>query len=339
MLEPTQHYSPDSGTDAPLFVRQFWFDCFEKHINTLGAPGRLPLTDEPNSKVLPFIAGKGLLNSRKLLSMSNYYSPVFGLINHDTTETLSPNELTGEALDFLQQQDSINLFPLYELQADAWLDTFKQIGFSGQRYQHSVNWFHDDIQSIEQYWSLRPQRLINTLRRKRDLMKKQGDFKTIIFANGSRDELLKLLIDYHHVYYHSWKQTEPYPAFIDSIAEYTHLLNELRLGVIYHQEKPIAAQLWFVLNETAFIFKLAHVEGYTKFSPGTVLTAAMLENVIEQDRVNRIDFLTGNDDYKQDWMSNKRTLFGIYSCNKRSTKGLYLNLLNQAGLMRKKYLF
>ncbi len=40
--------------------------------------------------------------------------------------------------------------------------------------------------------------------------------------------------------------------------------------------------------------------------------------MIDTDRVNEIDFLTGNDAYKQDWMSERRERF-LLSCI-RNTK-------------------
>jgi hypothetical protein len=42
-----------------------------------------------------------------------------------------------------------------------------------------------------------------------------------------------------------------------------------------------------------------------------------MEYVIDTDRVEEIDFLTGNDAYKQDWMSERRERF-LLSCVKIS---------------------
>ena len=39
-------------------------------------------------------------------------------------------------------------------------------------------------------------------------------------------------------------------------------------------------------------------EAHKQLSPGTVLTAYMMEQVIDKDRVSRIDFLSGDDEYK-----------------------------------------
>ena len=40
-----------------------------------------------------------------------------------------------------------------------------------------------------------------------------------------------------------------------------------------------------------------------------------MEHVIDTDQVEEIDFLTGNEAYKQDWMSDRRERFAL-SCVK-----------------------
>jgi hypothetical protein len=45
-----------------------------------------------------------------------------------------------------------------------------------------------------------------------------------------------------------------------------------------------------------------------------------MEYVIDIDRVEEIDFLTGNDAYKQDWMSERREHWGLYCAKSRQPK-------------------
>ncbi|WP_213999935.1 GNAT family N-acetyltransferase [Arsukibacterium sp.] len=337
--DSTYNSSTIPGEKQSIFLRRHWFECFENHIASENSSVWLNLTEHKQKKILPLLKEnkqKGIFGIKSLHSMSNYYSPVYGMLDNDINEIISAEHLDKSSIKLLTDFDSINISPLIHSQATGWLATFREIGFYGHLYQHSVNWYHDNIVDIDHYWSLRPPRLLNTLRRKRDQMTKDGGFATKIYSSGTLPELITALIDYHHVYFHSWKQKEPYPAFIDAIAEQAWDNNELRLGVIYHNEKPVAAQIWFVCNTSAYIFKLAHVEDYTKFSPGTVLMAELLKHVIEIDRVTCVDFLTGNDSYKKDWMSNHRPLYGIHLCNTRTLKGQLLSLLNFAGKLGKK---
>ena len=73
----------------------------------------------------------------------------------------------------------------------------------------------------------------------------------------------------------------------------------------------VAAQFWTVEHGTAWIHKLAHLESAKPLSAGTTLSAALFEHVIDRDKVELIDFGTGNDPYKADWMELDRPRYRI----------------------------
>lgn len=328
-----------TSTSVPFYLRKSWFERFQANINTGLNLLNLELVQGDENVVLPMLTTLPLrysLQVATLSSMTNYYSPGFGVIDKAVNYTPDLLSLTPASLAELKKHDCVKVAPLSEEQAESWQQIFAKVGFTGQRYNHSINWFHEGITDIEQYWSLRPPRLLNTVKRKQAQMARAGGFNTVIFSTGEYSQLIQYLIDYHHVYYSSWKQKEPYPAFIDTIAEIAWSEGELRIGIIYHHKKPIAAQIWFVSNASAYIYKLAHIESYARFSPGTVLTAAMMEHCITVDKVNRIDFLTGNDNYKKDWMSDCRPLCGLYLCNKKTWAGRWLSVLNTASQIGKR---
>ena len=85
----------------------------------------------------------------------------------------------------------------------------------------------------------------------------------------------------------------------------------MRLGVAYAEGAAVAAQLWTVEGNTAWIHKLAHTEESKPLSPGTTLTAALFAHVIDGDRVALVDFGTGNDGYKRDWMEQVRPRYRL----------------------------
>jgi CelD/BcsL family acetyltransferase involved in cellulose biosynthesis len=68
---------------------------------------------------------------------------------------------------------------------------------------------------------------------------------------------------------------------------------------------------------TAFIHKLAYVEAAKPLSPGTSLSAALFETVIDHDRVSHIDFGTGDDPYKRDWMDQQRPRWRLVAMDPR----------------------
>jgi CelD/BcsL family acetyltransferase involved in cellulose biosynthesis len=86
--------------------------------------------------------------------------------------------------------------------------------------------------------------------------------------------------------------------------------------------EPVAAQFWTVDNGRALIHKLAHRESAKDASPGTILSAAMFRHVIDEDRVDIIDFGTGNDSYKADWMTGSAPLITIRAFNLKTLGGL-----------------
>ncbi|MBK8121802.1 MAG: GNAT family N-acetyltransferase [Sulfuritalea sp.] len=72
------------------------------------------------------------------------------------------------------------------------------------------------------------------------------------------------------------------------------------------------------------IFKLAFDPACAAFSPGTLLTAHLMEHVIDHANVKEIDFLIGDDEYKKLWMSHRRERWGIVACNPQTVIGLAL---------------
>ena len=85
----------------------------------------------------------------------------------------------------------------------------------------------------------------------------------------------------------------------------------MRMGLASKDGEPVAAQFWTVDDGTAYIHKLAHRESAKSLSSGTTLTATLLNHVIDADRVSLVDFGTGDDPYKRDWMEEKRRRWSL----------------------------
>jgi Acetyltransferase (GNAT) domain len=95
----------------------------------------------------------------------------------------------------------------------------------------------------------------------------------------------------------------------------------LRLGVAHIDGKPAAAQLWIVHNGAALIYKLAYDEQFADLSVGTILTANLMQHVLDIDKAEVVDYLSGDDAYKKDWMSDRRERWGILAMNPRTVGG------------------
>ncbi|PKB25602.1 CelD/BcsL family acetyltransferase involved in cellulose biosynthesis [Novosphingobium kunmingense] len=139
------------------------------------------------------------------------------------------------------------------------------------------------------------------------LKRKSGKLKIRMFRNFD-NQSYEL---YENIYRESWKPPEGSPAFLRRFAEEEGAAGRLLMGLAFDGDRPVAAQLWSVENGTAFIHKLAHLDDAGHLSPGSVLTAALLEEVIDRDKVAEVDFGTGNDPFKRDWMNMQRPLFRL----------------------------
>ncbi|WP_340587536.1 GNAT family N-acetyltransferase [Erythrobacter alti] len=112
---------------------------------------------------------------------------------------------------------------------------------------------------------------------------------------------------YEEIYANSWKPSEGDPELLRSFAEAESARGHFRFAIARHEGTPVAAQFWTVEDGVAYIHKLAHREDASALSPGTILTAALLEYVIDTDHVTLVDFGTGDDPYKAEWMEEVRT--------------------------------
>ena len=182
-------------------------------------------------------------------------------------------------------------------------------GFSCYRRFGFYNWIHRlKGQSYEEYIAARPTRMRNTIARKRRKLEREHGYDIRLYAG---DDLKQGKADYDSVYKASWKAGELFHEFINSLLVSLTAVGWLRLAVLYIEGQPAAAQIWFVAHGKASIFRLAYDETWKRYSPGSILTSYLMEYVIDIDKVEEIDFLNGNDAYKQDWMSERRECWAL----------------------------
>ncbi|WP_144903033.1 GNAT family N-acetyltransferase [Novosphingobium taihuense] len=166
--------------------------------------------------------------------------------------------------------------------------------------------------SFAEYWADRPGALRETVRRK----SRKGEVHLRLVTEFSQTDWDA----YEAIYTLSWKPGEGSPAFLRAWAQMESEAGRLRLGLAEIDGQPVAAQFWTVEGGTAFIHKLAHDERFRKQSPGTLLSAAMFEHVIDRDGVSLIDFGTGDDSYKRDWMEQVRIRWRVRAWRKTSVR-------------------
>jgi hypothetical protein len=208
-------------------------------------------------------------------------------------------------------------------------------GFSCDHAFRFYNWiYRAQGQSFAAYMADRPARLRNTIARKQRKLEREHGYEIGLFTG---EEVPRKMPDYYAAYSASWKANEQYVGFLDGIVASLSKPGWSRLAILYVKGRPVAAQLWFVAHGKASIFRLAYDEAWKPYSPGSILTSFLMAYVIDTDKVELIDFLTGNDAYKQDWMSERRERFALSCVKNAKPAGQYQRLAESLKRMLKRW--
>lgn len=202
------------------------------------------------------------------------------------------------------------------------------------RFDHFGNWREElDGRDWQSYLGSRPGALRETIRRR--LRAAERD-PTLSFAcHAAPDAVAAGIAEYEAVYARSWKEPEPFPRFNAVLMQQAAAVGALRLGVLCREGAPIATQLWVVHAGTAAVLKLAHDEAFKPISPGTALSAWMLRRLIDEERVQAVDFGRGDDPYKKMWTGERRQRMGVVLANPLHPGGMAALLRHGLGRLRR----
>lgn len=213
----------------------------------------------------------------------------------------------------------LSLQPINDADLAALHKAFAGAGWLTDASVQTVNWVaHVGADDFAGYWAKRPGQLRSTVKRK------AGKAKLSIRILDGFDP--DAWADYEAVFAASWKGEEGSPAFLRSVAEMAASWGRLRMGIAHDAAgTPLAAQFWTIDGpadaRVATIHKLAYADAAKALSPGSILSHEMFEHVIARDAPREIDFGTGDDPYKADWMDEKRALHRFDAYNPRTRSG------------------
>jgi len=290
----------DRAGQAKLHDRIDWFRLTLAHCPPAGTPFILRARDGKHAAWL-FLMRDGYAATALASWYTLDYAPIF---------TAPPSHALLTAMLRAIDCALIDLAPLTPESAalfngaPGWIACHSPASINWSVATRGLDW--------DQYWQARPSRLRNTVARRSRAV------ATRILARFDPDAWAA----YECVYAASWKPEEGAPAFLRALAEQEGAAGTLRLGLADIDGETVAAQLWLVEGGIATIHKLAHVEAARAYSPGSVLSAAMFRHAITQDRVDRIDFGTGDDAYKADWTDTARPLVRLRLWNARTLRGV-----------------
>ena len=286
------------------------------------------------------VVGLPLLSGQKLTGLANYYSSLFVPLVWSAGDGLAaqPGAAHWQALAQAIRQHPrrwpvLMLDPMDPQSAffTGFQTALDQAGYATDRYFCFGNWYLQVAgRTFAAYCQTLPSPLRHSIERGRRRLTRHGAWRVDIQQRP--DAHLEAAIDaFVAVYQTSWKGPEPNPRFIPALARMAAAQGWLRLGVLTLDGQAIAAQLWLVLGGKASIFKLAYVQGFERFSAGSVLTAALMQHVLDVDQVHEVDYLTGDDAYKRDWMSHRRERWGLVAFDRRTPGGLLAWLKHGVG--------
>lgn len=322
-----------AGQQADFCLTPGWLRHLAASTGTAGQSLRLYCLQREGAAriLLPMMCQPhaGWPGAQRLQAQANYYSALAGPLMVDpVADQRDLPALMAAIVAERPRYSRIDLHPLAREEAGfaALHQALRSCGLAVRPYYCFGNWYLDVAgRSYDQYHATLPSRLRNTLARKSQQLRAAGDVEITIIEQGAALE--RGIADYQAVYQASWKQAEPYPDFIPGLIRLCASQGKLRLGIVRIDGQAAAAQLWIVHHGVAAIYKLAYDERFAALSVGSVLTARMMQHVIDIDGVREVDYLMGDDGYKRDWMSHRRERWGLAAFNPLTADGL-------AGLLR-----
>lgn len=295
----------DRGAEPSLYHRLSWFRLLAAHCPPAGRLLVARARSEGRSAWL-FLA----LEGKRAAAFAAWYSLRVGISGDRQSDVMTAlaKALRDRGLA------SVDLSPLED--PEPLRAAFDTAGWVTRLDPKTGNWrIATEGMSFADYWTSRPGQLRSTFKRRA----KAAALDIVIHDRFDA----AAWADYEAVYRVSWKPEEGSFGFLRALAEQEGAGGRLRLGLAYQEGAPIAAQLWTIENGEATIHKLAYAESAKTLSPGTILGQAMFRRAIDTDHVRVIDYGTGDDAYKADWMDERRQLWRLRAYNPRTIRGLF----------------
>ena len=280
--------------------------------------------------VLPLRVEKIALGYR-LHALSNFYTSLYEPVMDPGLKSAEFVPLLGAIEADFPGMASLSLAPM-DRDGHAYhtiLGALRLKAWIGFEYYTFANWYQPVRGDWPAYLAGRDSNLQNTLRR---MGKKFGADQGRLEIVSNPKDMPMAIAAYEKVYAASWKKPEPFPDFMPGLLQTYAAKGFLRVGIAWLGETPVAAQIWIVAHGRAEIFKLAFDNDFKAYSPGSLLSARLMQHVFEVDQVQEVDYLSGDDAYKKSWMSDRRERWGLVAYKPSTVRGVSGILWQSGGL-------
>lgn len=278
----------------------------------------------------------GPIRVSSIQSLANYYTirwqPLASINGVAADPSEIPESLWIATADALVQRRTA-IATLTPVVADlAWVERLERLlsarRCSVRRTEAFGNWVADvRNMRFDDWFDRRPAALRNTWRRRKRQLERRAKIGFELYGADSGNAPRTLddaIAAYQTVYEKSWKQPEPHPLFIPTLIRRAAERGALRLGILAADGQPIASQLWLRDGAATVIYKLAYDEAWKAFSPGLALSVELFRHAIDVDRVSLIDYGSGDDAYKRDWMDKRLVRATVTAYSRRHPVGTLL---------------
>ena len=314
-----------------IFLSKEWFENYirtvvpdESGIRIFAVP---PDVSDTSGLVLPMYSSDrtGLLSMRELRGLSNYYASRFEplIVDQENVPSSSVKSLVTDIAESEPRWDVVDVAPYAAGSSlmNGLRDAFRNQNWAVQTYECFNNlYLENDFGDFASFLKTRSSRIRKTAaNRARGFDRDSANSFQIVTSPDDLDSGLRL---FSELYEKRWGKSEPFPEFLPGLARVFAERGWLRLGIALVDGRPGAVQLWIVKDGVAYIYKVAYDEQFTKMSVGIVALFKMFHHVLDNEGVREIDFLTGDDAYKKDWMSHSRQMMGLRAFNKRTVRGI-----------------
>ena len=274
---------------------------------------------------------RGLYGSRLLSGCHNVYtlrfSPLIAEYVPDRRKVV--HELVGALLRDRPRWDAVSLRML-DRDSEVFgylLEAFDSCGLVTEPYFQFGNWYEDIAgRCFDDYIADRGKRVKKTLAWKTRRFARRADTSCEIYNGGEGVE--RAITAFKTVYEASWKEPELHPDFSDRLMRSCAEHGCLRLGNLFLGGAPVASWLFIVSNATAIGYKTAYdPKAPSNLSVGAVVTYNLMQYLIDEEKVSRIDFGIGDEAYKTQWLTTRRELWGIMAYNRHTPRGAMLGAM------------
>jgi hypothetical protein len=317
----TNSPTPNSVAALNPFATSEWLRCYAEIVAT--DDNSIFAISNNESDASDINASSSLLlvlsndDARVINSFNNYYASDFLIPGHLDAGML------GDRLSRISERPSrIVIAPTASEEKLAALNA----GISGAMWKSNIfkstgNWYLPcEGLTFDAYLEWIKQRGDNPVRRKTKAFLKDKENRLEVISDAQSASKAAALFE--SVYAKSWRTGESHPQFVGRWITTCAERGWLRLGVAWHKDIPIATQFWFCIDRKSFIYKMAYDEAYSPLSAGTALSGEMFRYALDVDKVSEVDYLSGDDRYKQTWVTHRRQLWGIECFNLRTLDGM-----------------